>query len=144
MSVVAAVLRDDASYTAVLRAAAQLAGAEPFVVLSMFPLPPAEYQEVVFESPAETTSEARDAVKREIEADLKTLSLKATVEVPIAKTYNLGDNIVARAQEAGASTIVIGTHGRTGLNRLFVGSVAERVVRHADCDVYVVRPPHST
>lgn len=35
--------------------------------------------------------------------------------------------------------IVIGTHGRTGFSRAFIGSVAERVVRHATCPVLAVR-----
>lgn len=37
--------------------------------------------------------------------------------------------------------IVISTHGRKGLSRLLLGSVAEAVVRHADCSVLVVRGP---
>jgi nucleotide-binding universal stress UspA family protein len=36
--------------------------------------------------------------------------------------------------------IVIGTQGRTGLERLILGSVAERVLRHAPCPVLTVRP----
>jgi nucleotide-binding universal stress UspA family protein len=35
---------------------------------------------------------------------------------------------------------VMGTHGRTGLKRIFLGSVAEKVVRHSPCSVLVVRP----
>jgi len=35
--------------------------------------------------------------------------------------------------------VVMGTHGRTGLKHVLVGSVAERVVRHAPCAVLVVR-----
>lgn len=35
---------------------------------------------------------------------------------------------------------VMGTHGRTGLKHVLLGSVAERVVRHAPCPVLVVRP----
>ena len=35
--------------------------------------------------------------------------------------------------------VVMGTHGRTGLKRVLIGSVAERVVRHAPCAVLVVR-----
>ena len=35
--------------------------------------------------------------------------------------------------------VVIGTHGRTGISRFLLGSVAERVVRHADCSVLVAR-----
>jgi nucleotide-binding universal stress UspA family protein len=35
--------------------------------------------------------------------------------------------------------VVVATHGRTGLQRALIGSVAERVVRHAPCNVLVVR-----
>ena len=44
------------------------------------------------------------------------------------------------ASEIGASLVVISTHGRTGLDRLLMGSVAERVVRTAPCPVLTVRP----
>lgn len=37
--------------------------------------------------------------------------------------------------------IVMGTHGRSGLGRLLMGSVAERVVRHATCPVLTVKAP---
>ena len=33
----------------------------------------------------------------------------------------------------------MGTHGRTGITHLLIGSVAERVIRHAPCPVFVVR-----
>jgi nucleotide-binding universal stress UspA family protein len=49
--------------------------------------------------------------------------------------------IVSQAHEVGADLIVMGTHGRHGVNRLFVGSVAERVVRLAHCPVLTVRTP---
>lgn len=49
------------------------------------------------------------------------------------------DTITALAQRANADLIVVGTHGRTGLKRAFIGSVAERVVRLAPCPVLVVR-----
>lgn len=44
------------------------------------------------------------------------------------------------ARERKADLIVIGTHGRSGLSRLLLGSVAENVLRHADCPVLTVRP----
>jgi nucleotide-binding universal stress UspA family protein len=47
--------------------------------------------------------------------------------------------ILRVAEERKASLIVIATHGRTGLRRLALGSVAERVVREAPCPVLVVR-----
>jgi len=48
--------------------------------------------------------------------------------------------IVDYAKEIHADLIVIGTHGRTGVSRLIMGSVAEHVVRTARCPVLVVRP----
>ena len=41
-------------------------------------------------------------------------------------------------------TIVLGTHGRTGLVHLLVGSVTEKVIRSVHCPVYVVRHPNRT
>jgi nucleotide-binding universal stress UspA family protein len=51
------------------------------------------------------------------------------------------EQIVGAAQDEKADVIVIGTHGRTGVNRMLLGSVAERVVRLAPCPVLTVRPP---
>ena len=45
------------------------------------------------------------------------------------------------AEDIGASLIVASTHGRTGLARLVLGSVAMEIVRHAPCPVVVNRPP---
>jgi nucleotide-binding universal stress UspA family protein len=47
--------------------------------------------------------------------------------------------ILRIAGEQQASLIVIATHGRTGLHHFALGSVAERVIRHAPCPVLVVR-----
>jgi universal stress protein A len=49
--------------------------------------------------------------------------------------------ILRVAQEAHADLIVMGTHGRTGLWRLLMGSVAEQVVRQAVCPVLTVKTP---
>jgi nucleotide-binding universal stress UspA family protein len=49
--------------------------------------------------------------------------------------------IVRFAQEHNCDLIVMGTHGRTGLRRLLMGSVAERVLRHASCPVMTVNQP---
>lgn len=49
------------------------------------------------------------------------------------------DTIVKRAAAHGHDLIVMSTHGRTGLKHVLLGSVAERVVRHAPCSVTVVR-----
>ena len=58
-----------------------------------------------------------------------------------AATGAPASEIVRRAREKPFDLVVVGTHGRTGLRRLMLGSVAERVVREAPCPVLVVRPP---
>jgi nucleotide-binding universal stress UspA family protein len=47
--------------------------------------------------------------------------------------------IIRAARSKRADIIVVGTHGRTGLNKFFVGSVAQRVVVTAPCPVVTVR-----
>lgn len=49
-------------------------------------------------------------------------------------------SIVNLAAELDADLIVVGTHGRRGIRRAILGSVAEEVVRTAGCPVYAVRP----
>jgi nucleotide-binding universal stress UspA family protein len=49
--------------------------------------------------------------------------------------------IVRVADEIHADLIVLGTHGRTGLSRVLMGSVAEQVVRRAGCAVVTVKMP---
>jgi universal stress protein A len=53
-------------------------------------------------------------------------------------------NISDAAHELNADLIIMPTHGRRGLPRLFLGSVAERVIRDASCPVLTVRPSRST
>jgi nucleotide-binding universal stress UspA family protein len=48
--------------------------------------------------------------------------------------------ILKTAEEIPADLIVLGTHGRTGLSHVLMGSVAERVVRKSACPVFTVRP----
>jgi nucleotide-binding universal stress UspA family protein len=52
--------------------------------------------------------------------------------------------IVDFATENHAGLIVVSTHGRTGMHRLAMGSVAAAIVRHAPCPVVLSRPPHMT
>ena len=52
--------------------------------------------------------------------------------------------IVRYAKEEKFDLIVIGTHGRSGLAHMLLGSVAEKVVRKASCPVLTVRPEDHT
>lgn len=51
------------------------------------------------------------------------------------------DEIVKAARELHADLVVMGTRGRGGIERLFLGSVADRVIRGAPCPVVTVRAP---
>ena len=53
------------------------------------------------------------------------------------------EEILRKAEESGASLIVLGTHGRNGIDHLIFGSTAERVVRSAACPVLTIRMPVS-
>lgn len=58
------------------------------------------------------------------------------------KTHgHVGDAIVTRAEEIGASLIVIGAKGHSAVSRLLLGSVSDYVSRHASCSVMTVRLP---
>jgi nucleotide-binding universal stress UspA family protein len=64
--------------------------------------------------------------------------------IPVSHVLLVGDpasEIVRYGRDAGINLIVMGTHGRTGLERLLLGSVAESVLREANCSVLVVKLP---
>lgn len=62
--------------------------------------------------------------------------LNPTTEIVIGKGY---EEILKQAGKTGADLIVMGTHGRTGIEKLFVGSTAERVMRSSRIPVLTVR-----
>jgi universal stress protein A len=70
--------------------------------------------------------------------DLVPQSFTGKWEVEVA-SGDPADGIIHVAREHGIDLIVMGTHGRTGLAHVFLGSVAEKVVRHAPCPVLVTR-----
>ncbi|MCD6124391.1 universal stress protein [bacterium] len=49
--------------------------------------------------------------------------------------------IIRYAREKGIDLIVMGTHGRSGIAHMFLGSVTEKVLRKAECPVMVIRNP---
>jgi nucleotide-binding universal stress UspA family protein len=66
--------------------------------------------------------------------------------VPFEHRLLSGDpasEIVRLAQDEGVELIVLGTHGRTGLKRVLMGSVAEAVVRRATCPVLTIKQPQT-
>jgi nucleotide-binding universal stress UspA family protein len=65
-----------------------------------------------------------------------------SVETLVAPAGNVADEILVQAAALSSDMIVIGTHGRSGFERLLLGSVAEKILRKASCPVMVV-PRHA-
>lgn len=66
---------------------------------------------------------------------------EAGVEVSfLVWTGDPGDQIVSAAEAERVDMVLVGSHGRGAVGRLFLGSVSEHVVRNAPCPVLVVRP----
>lgn len=60
-------------------------------------------------------------------------------ELILARGADFADIIVRQSKRLRASMIVMGSHGRTGLGRFLLGSVAERTLRYAKCPVLIVK-----
>jgi nucleotide-binding universal stress UspA family protein len=86
--------------------------------------------------PEEVQRDMRDALRTTLKQALDQLG--ATGEVTVLDG-SPATAIVRYATELQAGLLVIGTHGRTGLARVALGSVADRIMRTADCSVLAVR-----
>jgi nucleotide-binding universal stress UspA family protein len=99
--------------------------------------------DVVIAMPDHTTLRARDWMEQEAaKAMASFIADFDTCCVPVGTRIEPGraeETILTLAREGDFDLIVMGTHGRTGLRHLFLGSVAENVVRLADCPVLTVK-----
>jgi nucleotide-binding universal stress UspA family protein len=91
-------------------------------------------------------AELREGIARGLaEAATKQVErIRASTDRQIELVHRLierpaADGLVDRAAEIGADLIVVGSHGRRGVRRFMLGSVAEVTVRHAGCSVLVAR-----
>ena len=69
------------------------------------------------------------------------LSSAGFVVTTMVKIGDARSTILEGAEVWQADLIVLGSHGRTGLERFFLGSVSDAVARHAHCSVQIVRVP---
>jgi nucleotide-binding universal stress UspA family protein len=88
--------------------------------------------------PPELQQQMRDSLRSAVEQALAREGGEGEVRVVDGSP---ADEIVRVAEDVGAELVVVGTHGRTGVARLALGSVAERVIRTAKASVLVVRRP---
>ena len=132
----------ETSYTAVAQAAelAKAFGGKITVVqvLALDPYSAAEY--ISATQTNDLIERARTSVLKTLEeAAAKFSDLGIPVEAKLLEGQVVHREIIREAETSKADLIVIGSHGRTGLKRLFLGSVAQSVLGEAHIPVLVVR-----
>jgi nucleotide-binding universal stress UspA family protein len=93
--------------------------------------------QAITDSRNQSFDRARQLVER-VAAQLEFKGFRTSVSTPDRDPRHA---ILDCAREWPANMIVVGSHGRHGIDRLLLGSVAESVVRHAPCSVEIVRAP---
>jgi universal stress protein A len=89
-----------------------------------------------------TPHEIAERMEKHANENLSDVANQIKETVKIEKAVRHGKTsvqIIEMAREMKADLVVMGTHGRTGLSHVIIGSVAEAVIRHAHCPVLVVR-----
>jgi len=93
----------------------------------------------VASDPENYMTQVREAADEELAASLPNNIAGGKNVVRAIREGSPPLQIVEYARDNDINLIVIGTHGRTGVSHFLIGSVAERVVRHAPCPVLTVR-----
>jgi nucleotide-binding universal stress UspA family protein len=89
---------------------------------------------------AEYLTAAAAEAKESTEAAHATLAQAGVSdEIRVVEAHNVWRGIIDTAREVGADLIVMGSHGRRGLEKLVLGSVAQSVLTHAPLPVLIVR-----
>ncbi|MFB6249303.1 MAG: universal stress protein [Salinibacter sp.] len=85
--------------------------------------------------------ELRKQIREEAQDRLHDLVPDAEVDttVSLQLSFDVADSIHEYVEERAIDLVVMGTHGRRGIDRLMLGNVADKIVRHATCPVMTVR-----
>lgn len=131
-----------ASGAAFLKAVALAKESRAQLLLVHVMLPPTPFIGDGYVSP-KTYEELEAAARRSAQRELAKVAARAQKAKARVKAVLLEgvpyDRIARAARSKGADLIVMGTHGRSGLSKFFLGSVAERVIALAPCPVLTVR-----
>jgi universal stress protein A len=91
---------------------------------------------------AENLVNVQREIEREVGKDMEAVAKKIK-DIPVTKAIHTGVavlEIVDYVRTENIDLVVMGTHGRGGLEHILIGSVAEKVVRRSPCPVLTIRP----
>ena len=91
-------------------------------------------EELLDNEKRETENKLIDLVKK-----LKAQNPKIDISYEMIDTNTIADNIVNIAKKTNTDLIIMGSHGRKGIDRILMGSVAESVLRNAECNVMIYK-----
>lgn len=114
---------------------------EPVLVL-LHVIPPADYDELaLLDGPSQTEHRQEDVLEFLQQETSRRLPQEGVPRLIFRVTQGIPFSEICRvADEEKVEMILIGTHGRTGLSHLLIGSTAERVVQHSSCPVLSIKP----
>lgn len=101
-----------------------------------FPEPGSPELMPIYVEAADASRKQRDELALDMTVELQAAGLNAVAD---RREGDAATEILAAASASKTDLIVMGTHGRTGLARLVIGSVARNVLQHATCSVLIVR-----
>jgi nucleotide-binding universal stress UspA family protein len=115
-------------------------GAE-IIVLHTYEMPVVGFPDGTLVATAELASRVLEGAQAGLDAALATHAASGVKLRGVVKQGETWRTILATVEEVSAGLVVMGTHGRRGLPRALLGSVAEKVVRTATCPVLTVHAP---
>jgi nucleotide-binding universal stress UspA family protein len=106
-------------------------------VLNVFPVMP-----VMDVPPLVLDEKTRDEITGQLRQFTAVVPSTIPLELRVEQADSIHEAIRDAVSSRGVDLLVMGSHGRSGFKRLLLGSVAERVIRHASCPTMIV-PPHA-
>jgi len=106
-------------------------------VLNVFPMMP-----VMDVPPLVLDEKARDEITGELKRFTAVVPASVPLDLRVEQAATIHEAIQQQASSRGVDLLVMGSHGRSGFKRLLLGSVTERVIRHAPCPTMIV-PAHA-
>lgn len=116
---------------------ASMLGAQ-IVLMHAYEMPIVGFPESAVVASAELTARILENAKEDLDRQIASRAESEVVLRGLIKQGDPADMVIEAAEEVGAELICLGTHGRRGLPRMLLGSVAERVVRASQVPVLTI------